>query len=105
MSFHLSKPSEVLIWTTLAAAPFAVWLLIYWVLKYTSVDPRKLLPILKILRVITWPVAMGLTLLAVVDDSFRVLFVFGFGILSFSTGLSFPQSWLKKKLGLNADTE
>jgi hypothetical protein len=55
--------------------------------------------------VTTWAVAMALMLPAIVDDSFGFLFVLGFGILSFSTGLSFPQSWLKKKLGLNADTE
>ncbi len=105
MSVDLSRPFAALIWAILAAAPFAVWLLIYWILKHGSVDRSRILPFLKVLRVITWAVAMVLIFFAIINDSFSFLFVFGFGILSFSTGLSFPQSWLKKKMGVAKDPE
>jgi hypothetical protein len=81
-------------------APFVFWLFIYGLLRFSSVDPQRVKSWLRTLRWVTWIPAAALMLVAIVNHKFHYLFFYGSGLFSFSAGLSFPESWLKKRLGL-----
>ncbi len=105
MSFHIARPFAAVVGAILLAGPFVVWFSIYCVSKFTSFDLKKFFDLLPVMRVIAWAVAVALMMLATVSDAFHFLLVYGFATLSFSAGLFFSESWLKKRLGLASDAD
>ena len=102
MTFLANRPLTIVFCAILVAGPFVVWLSIYCVSRNPSIDLRRFLPVLRALRWITWALAMALMLPAIVGDALHRVAVYGFALMSFSAGLSFSQSWLKRKLHLDS---
>jgi hypothetical protein len=97
------KPFSFSIFAVFVVAPLVSWLLVYVLVRYSLIDPNRLESWLGAARWATWIPAMALMLAAIANDNFHYLFVYGCGLLSFSAGLSFSESWLKKRLNLGSD--
>jgi len=101
MIFLTNKPLAIVICAILIAGPFVVWFFVYCVSKCPSVSLHRFLPLLRALRWATWAAAIALMLPAFASGAIHRAAVYGFALSSFSAGLSFPQSWLRKKLSLD----
>jgi hypothetical protein len=99
------KPFAIAVGIALVAAPLVFWLFFYCLARFSSVDLRNAMPWLKALRWVTWILSMALAGAAVVVDPIHLHYLapYGFALFSFSAGLSIPQGWLKKRLGLESD--
>lgn len=94
---------KVVIGIAFVVAPFIFWFSFYGLAKFASTDLRKALPWLRASRWVAWILASALFVVSILNDSFHYLLVYGFALFTFSTGLSFPESWLKKRLNLDSD--
>jgi hypothetical protein len=103
MDILRDKIFKIAIFVALVVAPFVFWLSYYGLARFSSMDLRKAVPWLRALRWVTWIPAMVLMFAAVVNDGFHYLFSYGCGLFSFFAGLSFSESWLKKRLNLDSD--
>ena len=103
MEIFKVRSFAIVIFVALVVAPFVFWLFFYGLARFTSMDLRRAVPWLKALRLVTWIPAFALIFVAVANDSFHYLFSYGFGLFSFSVGLSFSQTWLMKRLNLESD--
>jgi general stress protein CsbA len=98
-----AKQLATAVGVTLVIAPLALWLSFFYLAKFSSIDLRRALPWLRVLRWVAWILATPFMFAAIVNDSYHHFFVYGCGLFSFSAGLSFSQNWLKKRLNLNSD--
>jgi hypothetical protein len=81
--------------SALIALPFIVWLALYVAAGWRSIGLRPLLPWLRILRWVGWGLAIALYLTHFAHDGFP--WVYGAAMFAFSTGLSFPEGWVKRR--------
>jgi hypothetical protein len=84
--------SKMLVLCTILAAPFFLWLFLYAISRYWSLNLRPLIVWIRIARWTLWGIAAGLVLLALVKDGSTR---YGAGFFACSIGLSFPERWLK----------
>jgi hypothetical protein len=95
MSIDSSKLLAIEVFALFSFLPHIVWLSLYVAFRRWPVDARAILRWLKILRWESWGFAGILFLLALARNHFPI---YGLAISAFSTGLSFPESWLKRRL-------
>jgi hypothetical protein len=81
------------------AGPFVVWGVLYVAVRRMPSHLRLLMKRLRVLRWITWCLAIAFWLFTFVSASQLIRWSFGSAFLTFSIGLSFPQNWLKGKAG------
>jgi len=77
------------------ALPFLVWLALYVAARWWAVNLRPVLPWLNILRYVGWGFGVALLTLSLARDHFPMFY--GLAMTIFSLGLSFPQSWVKRR--------
>lgn len=95
MHIGASKVLAIEISSPLIALPFIVWLALYVAARWWSINLRPVLPWLNILRWVGWGFAITLLTLSLARDHFPM--VYGQAMALFSLGLSFPQSWVKRR--------
>jgi hypothetical protein len=76
--------------------PFATWGVLWIARKVYSPNLRPLLPSLKALRWLFWFIGCSVSTAGLLSDAVHWLFPIGMGIWGISSGLSFPESWLKR---------
>ncbi len=85
----------LLLFVVVSALPFIVWLMLYATSRRWPVHVLGFLRPLRIMRWIGWFVGVALFVLHLGNDKFPALYgLLGF---SFSTGLSFPESWIRRR--------
>jgi len=94
MSIDSPKLLAIEIFALFSLLPHIVWLSLYVASRQWPIDARPTLRWLKILRWVSWGFAGTLCLLAVARNHFPID---GLAMSVFSTGLSFPESWLKRR--------
>ena len=95
MHIDASKVLAIEISSPLIVLPFIVWLALYVAARWWSFDLRPVLPWLNMLRWVGWGLAIALLILSLARDHFPM--VYGQAMTSFSLGLAFPQSWVKRR--------
>jgi hypothetical protein len=94
MNIGSSKLLAIEVFALFSLLPHIIWLSLYVASKQWPIDARPILRWLKILRWVSWGLAGTLGLLAVARNHFPI---YGLAMSTFSTGLSFPGSWLKRR--------
>jgi hypothetical protein len=95
MHIGASKVFAIEITSLLITLPFIVWLALYVAAHWCSINLRPVLPWLNILRWVGWGFAFALLTLSLARDHFSM--VYRQAMSSFSLGLAFPQSWVKRR--------
>ena len=93
MPLEPSRISHIEIPSTLFALPLVIWLTLYSAERWLSLNSRPILPWLKALRWIGWVLGVVLLLLSVTSAHLR--WVYGVAVMTFSGGLSIPESWIR----------
>ena len=91
MTISASK-SQVIAFIVL---PLILWLAMYLAARWWSINWRPILPWLRILRWLGWGFGSVLVLASMVRNVFPI--TDGVLILTFSAGLSMPESWVKRR--------
>jgi hypothetical protein len=94
MNIDSSKLLGIEIFSVLSILPHVIWLTLYGASRRRPIDARPVLRWLKILRWVGWGFGVALGLLALARGHFPI---YGLAMSTFSTGLSFPESWLKRR--------
>jgi hypothetical protein len=94
MNIGSSKLLAIEVFALFSLLSHIIWLSLYVASKQWPIDARPILRRLKILRWVSWGLAGTLGLLAVARNHFPI---YGLAMSTFSTGLSFPGSWLKRR--------
>jgi hypothetical protein len=79
--------------------PLILWLAMYLAARWWSINWRPILPWLRILRWLGWGFGGVLVLASMVRNVFPI--TDGVLILTFSAGLSMPESWVKRRFAPN----
>ena len=96
MSVDASKVAAIEFTSAFIALPLVFWLAMYMATRWWSINWRPVLPWLKILRWISWGCGAALLLTSLARNVLPAA-NFGAVILGFSAGLSFPESWVKRR--------
>jgi len=94
VSIDSSKLLAIEIFALFSLSPHILWLSLYVASRRWPIDTRPILRWLKILRWVSWGFAGSLFLVALARNHFPI---YGLAMSVFSTGLSFPESWLKRR--------
>lgn len=94
MNIDSSKLLAIETFSVCSVSPHIIWLALYGASRRWPIDPRPVLKWLRILRWVGWGIAIPLGLLALARNHFPI---YGLAMSTFSTGLSFPESWLKRR--------
>jgi len=97
MSFDHSKLLLIEISSTLFLLPLLIWLALYVAHRFWSFNSRPALPWFKTVRWIGWSFGVILLLLSFAHE--HLAWVYGLAMITFSTGLSIPESWVKRRFG------
>jgi hypothetical protein len=95
MNVYSSKLLAIETFSVFSALPHIIWLALYGASRRRPIDLRPALKWLRILRWVGWGISIPLFLLALARNQFPF---YGLAMSTFSTGLSFPESWLKRRL-------
>jgi len=87
--------TKIVISAVVLAAPFLVWLALYAAARAFSVDLRPILPLMRVLRWVAWGGGLALCLAYLAHNDFPSSY--GMASLSLSIGLSFPETWIKRR--------
>jgi hypothetical protein len=98
MEFFGSKLFTIILVSLIGIAPLILWVILWTIDKSSSLNPSAVLPWIRVLRWITWCSAIVLFLAGLFGDHFQHFPRYAGAMLTFSIGLSLPQSWLKKKI-------
>ena len=94
MHIDPSKLRAIETFSIFSALPHIIWLTLYVASRRWPIDPHPVLKSLRILRWIGWGLTIPLGLLALARNQFPI---YALAMSAFSTGLSFPESWLKRR--------
>ena len=89
-------PKKIVISALVLAAPFLIWLALYAAARAFSVGLRPILPLMRVLRWVAWGGGLVLCLASLALNHFPSSY--GMASLSLSLGLSFPETWVKRRL-------
>ena len=95
MSIDASTVAAIEFTSAFFALPLVFWLAMYVAARWWSINWRPVLPWLKILRWVVWGCGVALVLTSLARNGFPVSY--GLIILGFSAGLSFPETWVKRR--------
>jgi hypothetical protein len=95
MNIDSSKLLAIEVFSAFSVLPHIIWLALYVAARRRPIEARPTLRWLKILRWVGWGFGIALFTLSLVRDHFPI--AYGLAMTTFSTGLSFPQSWLKRR--------
>ena len=87
-------PIKIVISVAVLALPFLVWLALYAASRAFSVGLRPILPLMRVLRWVAWGAGVVLCLAHLTLNRFPF---YGMACLSLSLGLSFPETWVKRR--------
>jgi hypothetical protein len=79
----------------LIIAPFVLWGVLYVAVRKWSLDLRPLIPRFRVFRWVAW--SCGLLLYVGYFLGAHYPWGFPIAVVTFSIGLSFPESWLKRQ--------
>lgn len=91
MTISASKAQAI----AFVSLPLIFWLAIYLAARWWSINWRPILLWLKILRWVGWGLGAVLVLVSIFRNVFPI--TDGALILTFSAGLSIPESWVKRQ--------
>jgi hypothetical protein len=94
MSIEPSKLAAIEFASAVIALPLVFWLTMYWAARWWSINWRPILPWLMFLRWVGWGCGAAMVLISLARS---VSPGYGLSMLGFSTGLSLPQSWVKRR--------
>jgi len=94
MNIGSSKLLAIEVFALFSVLTHIIWLSLHVASRRWPIDARPILRWLKILRWVSWGLAGTLCLWAVARNHFPI---YGLAMSVFSTGLSFPESWLKRR--------
>jgi hypothetical protein len=94
MNIDSSKLLAIETFSVFSVLPHIIWLALYGASRRWPIDPRPVLKWLRILRWVGWGIAIPLGLLGLARNQFPI---YGLAMSTFSIGLSFPESWLKRR--------
>jgi hypothetical protein len=95
MHIDSSKLLAIEIFAAFSVLPLIIWLALYLASRRWPIDARPILRWLKILRWVGWGFGMALCTLTLAREHFPI--IYGLAMTTFSTGLSIPQGWLKRR--------
>jgi hypothetical protein len=95
MNIDPSKLLAIETFSALSLLPHIIWLALYIAARRRPIEARPILRWLRILRWVGWGLGIALFTLSLARDHFP--FIYGLAMTAFSTGLSFPESWLKRR--------
>src|SRR6266542_4308585 len=95
MNIDSSKLLAIETFSVFSVLPHIIWLALYGASRRWPIHPRPVLKWLRILRWVGWGIAIPLGLLALARNQFPI---YGLAMSTFSAGLSFPESWLKRRI-------
>src|SRR4051794_27844378 len=94
MNIYPSKLLAIETFSVFSVLPLIIWLALYGASRQWPIDSRPVLKGLRILRWAGWGIGIPLGLLALARNQIPI---YALAIFTFSTGLSFPESWLKRR--------
>ena len=95
MSIDSSKLPAIETFFAVSLLPLFVWLAIYMAARRRQIQARPTLRWLRVLRWVGWGFGIALLTLSLARDHFP--FIYGLAMTTFSTGLSLPESWLRRR--------
>ena len=81
--------------SVVAAAPMIVWFALYVAARWGTIGLASVLPWLRILRWVTWGLAVALFIAHFTHDRFP--WAYGAAVFAVSAGLSLPEGWVKRR--------
>ena len=82
----------------LLIAPFVLWAILYVAAQRGKSVPRSILPLLRTVRWIGWISGAATFIVGGLDVLGFHSWQYGTALVTFSIGLSFPESWAKQRL-------
>ena len=104
MNLEEARRLGIGIWMSLTLAPFVIWLALYAAAR-RSFRLRPLVPWMRTLRWIAYGSGVALGLAHFTSAHFSHDFTYAAAVLTFSIGLSFPESWLKGRFPLTETSD
>ncbi len=98
MNIGSSKLLVIGVLALFSLLPHVIWLSLRVASKRWPIDARLILRWLRILRWVSWGLAVTLCIETVARGHFPF---YGLAMSTFSTGLSFPENWLKRRFASN----
>jgi len=82
----------------LTLSPLGIWLALYAAIRWCSFSLQWFVPWMRMTRWIAYVCGLGMYLAHFTSAHFAHDFIYGGAVLTFSFGLSMPETWLKKRL-------
>lgn len=95
MKMDASEIPTIEITSAIITLPLILWLALYLAVRRWSISPRPALPWLRTMRWLGWGFGIVLLFVHLANDRFPL--AYGIALTAFSTGLSFPESWVKRR--------
>jgi len=93
MNINASRTAAIEFLSFFLVLPLVIWLALYLSTRWSSVNPRTVLPWLRILRWIGWGLAVAVGILELAKGRFPV---YGIVMAGCSAGLALPENWVKR---------